>query len=180
VGERSATYAEFAARFATDRMEGPARACDLSAIEQIEEALETFLPCSYRMFLHTCGPLFVPDLWDEIVRRELGAWPVREFFDPEGVVNDTRLAWSGGMPRDVVGIASDFAGNLFGFRRAARVLPRLDQPVVLFDPDYGQVTAGFLPRPDDCPALVFDHDYGRVIEVAVSFDGWLNWFMEHV
>lgn len=158
MNERIRLYADFAGRFACDGMHGRANRCDPLELDQVEEALETHLPASYRLFLSTHGPLFVPDLWDAVVERELGAHPLREFLSPDQVVTDTRLYWSGGMPRDFVGVAGDFMGNLFGFQRAA------------MNGD----------RPYDLPVSLFDHDYLRVDAVAPSFDGWLRWFMEHV
>jgi hypothetical protein len=158
VDERTRLYADFAARFASDGLHGPARPCDPLELDRVEAALETYLPASYRQFLSTHGPLFVPHLWDAIVERELGAHPLREFLSADQVVTDTRLYWSGGMPRDLVGVAGDFMGNLFGFQRAAR----------------NDV------RPDDLPVSRFDHDYVRVDPMAPSFDGWLRWFIEHV
>jgi hypothetical protein len=149
-------YADFAARFACDGLHGPARPCDPRELDRAEAALDTYLPASYRQFLATHGPLFVPGLWDAVVQRNLGAHPLREFLDPAQVVTDTRLYWSGGMPRDFLGMAGDFMGNLFGFRRTAR---------------QGA-------RPDDLPVGFFDHDYVRVQPVAAAFDEWLRWFIE--
>jgi hypothetical protein len=139
-------------------MHGRAQPCDPLELDRAEAALETYLPSSYRQFLCTHGPLFVPGLWEAIVEQELGAHPVREFLPPEQVVNDSRLCWSGGTPRDFVGVAGDFMGSLFGFRRVAI---------------WGL-------RPDDSPVCLFDCDYVRVDLAAASFDAWLRWFIEHV
>ena len=155
---RTRLYGDFAARFACDGLHGPARPCDPLELDRAEVALETHLPTSYRQFLCAHGPLYVPDLWDAVVERDLGAHPLSEFLTPEQVVNDTRLYWSGGMPKDFVGVAGDFMGNLFGFQR----------------------TAMNGVRPDDLPVSLFDHDYVRVDPVASSFDVWLKWFIEHV
>ena len=155
---RTRLYADFATRFARDGLHGPARPCDPLELDRAEIALETYLPASYRQFLCTHGPVFVPDLWDIVVEQKLGAHPVREFLAPGQVVNDTRLYWTGGMPKDLVGVAGDFIGNLFGFHRIAR---------------NGS-------RPDDLPVTLFDHDYGRIDPAAPSFDTWLGWYLEHV
>jgi hypothetical protein len=117
---RTRLHATFAVRFACDGLRGPARPCDPLELDRAEAALKTHLPASYRQFLCTHGPLFVPDLWDAVVERELGAHPVREFLTPDQVVNNTRLYWSGGMPKDFVGV-----GNLFGLRAEAW-LPAVD------------------------------------------------------
>jgi hypothetical protein len=158
MSERGNLYARFASRFAADGLDGPARPCDAAAIDGVEEALDTHVPAAYREFLAACGPLFVPDLWDAVVRLDLGAEPVMEFFSPAEVVRDTRLYWSGGMPADFIGIASDGCGNMFGFRQSPRRSP----------------------RPEDLPVLFFDHDFVRVVEVAGSFEAWLRWFLDRV
>jgi len=156
--ERTRLYGDFAARFGRDGLRGPARPCDPLELDLAEVALETHLPTSHRQFLCAHGPLFVPDLWEAVVQRDLSTHPVREFLAPEQVVSDTRLYWSGGMPRDFVGVAGDFMGNLFGFHRTAM--------------------NGI--RPDDLPVSLFDHDHARVNPVASSFDEWLRRFIEHV
>ena len=76
-----------------------------------------FLPSAYRQFLTSHGPLFVPELCDNVIERELPARPPREFLTPFQVVADTRVCWVGGMPNDFIGIATDFTGDMFGFRR---------------------------------------------------------------
>jgi hypothetical protein len=158
VGERISNYARFAQRFAADGLDGPARRFDAQALDRAEEALDMLLPVSYREFLTTCGALFVPDLWESVVGLELGVEAVREFFGPAEIVRDTRLYRSGGMPSEFVGIASDGCGNMFVVPHSSRGSP----------------------RPDDLPVLFFDHDYVRVVEVAGSFDGWLQWYLERV
>jgi SMI1 / KNR4 family (SUKH-1) len=155
MGERSELHARFARRF---HFGVPPKPCALSALEEAETALDTLLPESYRQFLLAHGPLFVPHLWDAVVAQELDVHPLREFLNPAQVDADTRAYWSAGMPRDFVGVAGDFMGNLFGF-------PRVDRDG---------------PRPDDLPVRLFDHDSLRVVPVAESFDGWLRWFVEHV
>lgn len=152
--KRTDLYYRFARQFALDRME-PLGPCDDASINRIEDALETILPCSYREFLTRCGPLFVPHLSDSIENTELGINLVREFFTPEEVVRDTQLYWSGGMPSDFIGIASDFCGNMFGFRREKA-------------------------RADDLPILFFDKDFVNVNQDADTFDSWLTRFLDEV
>ncbi|MBX9627356.1 MAG: SMI1/KNR4 family protein [Gemmataceae bacterium] len=129
-----------------------------SALDEAESLLGTRFPDSYRLFVVMHGSPFVPDLWEVVVRRELAGHPLREFLTLDELVADNRTCWSGGMPADHVGIAGDFMGNLFGFPRVAS----------------GE------SRPDDLPVRLFDHDYCRVVPVAESFDGWLNWFVDNV
>jgi hypothetical protein len=157
-GERARLHAAVAARFAHNGLHGPAQPCNAEELDRAEIALGTCLPSAYRQFLSTHGPVFVPDLWDAIVERELGTHPLREFLGPDQVVVDTRSYWSGGMSREFVAIACDFMGNLFGFPSVARI---------------GE-------RPDDLPVGLFDHDYVRVDPIAASFDGWIRWFVENV
>jgi hypothetical protein len=127
-------------------------------LDQIEDALEIYLPVSIRQFLSIHGPVFVPDLWDIIVEKELGVHPLREFLKPAEIINDNRAYWSGGMPRNFLGVAGDLMGNLFGFPRVPR-----DNP-----------------RPDDLPISLFDHDYLRINPVSGSFDKWLMWFVDNL
>jgi hypothetical protein len=88
----------------------------------------------------------------------LATHPVREFLDLDQVVTDTRAYWSGGMPADFVGVAGDFMGGLFGFRRVA---PNAS-------------------RPDDLPVELFDTAEVRIVPVAISFDAWIDWFLKNV
>src|SRR5262245_35887076 len=115
--DRSRLYADFAKRFAFDRLHGPSQPCDVQALVQVEETIGTYLPVSYRLFLSTQGPLFVPDLWDTVAEQTLAAHPVREFLTAADVLTATQAYWAAGMPRDFVGVAGDFMGKLFGFRR---------------------------------------------------------------
>ena len=55
----------------------------------------------------------------------------------------TRVCWSGGMPNDFVGIAGDFMGNMFGFRRVPMDSARPDDlRVEIFVADEGRIAAG--------------------------------------
>lgn len=158
MGDRTQLHADFARRFARDRLHGPAQSSDPQTLDQIEGALSTYLPMSYRHFLSSHGPLFVPDLWNAVVEKEMGVHPVREFLTPAEVVDDTQAYWTGGMPRDFIGVAGDFMGNMFGFQRVSRDMN----------------------RPDDLPISLFDHDFLRIEPIAESFDEWLAWFVENV
>ena len=71
MNDRTRLYSDFAKRFACDGLHGPARPCDVSVLDRVEADLGTYLPTSYRQFLSTHGPLWVPGLWDAIVEREL-------------------------------------------------------------------------------------------------------------
>ncbi len=62
------------------------------------------------------------------------------------------------MPADVIGIASDSMGSMFGFRRISR-----------------RET-----RPDDLPIWFFDHDYMRLTQQAKSFDALLEWYLSNL
>lgn len=158
VEKRSRLYANFAARFAADGLTGPALPCDISELDRAEKELQSFLPVSYRQFLASHGPLFVPELWDIVVGRELPARAPREFLTPAQVVTNTQVCWSGGMPNDFIGVAVDFTGDIYGFRRVA-------------------VNA---VRPDDLPVEVFDTAEVRIVPVAASFESWIEWFVENV
>lgn len=155
---RADMHADFARRFARDGLNGPATPCAPSDLDRIEAELDCSLPLAYRYFLTSFGPLFVPPVWDAIVELELNVHPLREFLNPTEVVQATRSYWAAGMPNDLIGIAGDFMGNLFGFIRVAKT--------------------NILP--DDLPVVLFDHDYVCVTPVADSFDDWIAWFVSHL
>lgn len=155
MSNRATIHAEFTRRFAADGLDGPALPCPSDVLDRIEQELDTFLPVAFRDFLARCGPIFTPQLCTAWIEHQPESFPPREFLRPEAMVDDTRLYWSGGMPRDVIAFASDGCGNLLVFQRTAR----------------NEL------RPDDQAVLVFDHDYVKVVELAPSFDVWLGRFV---
>jgi hypothetical protein len=121
-------------------------------IDEQERELSTLLPQSYRSFLLTYGCLCTPSLLSLIVDKEADLWAIAGFIEPAQAVTDTRLYWSGGMDKNLIGFAGDVMGNLFCFRRIA-------------------VGA---PRPDDAPICFFGHEFcDQDIKLADSFDDWL-------
>jgi hypothetical protein len=79
----------------------------------------------------------------------------RRFMTQYGPVSATKAYWSAGMPSDVIGVASDCMGNLFGFRRQTGTI-------------------------DDAPVVFFDHDFVEVSEMADSFDEFLQWYLDNI
>jgi hypothetical protein len=80
---------------------------------------------------------------------------IQEFLKPKEAIEHTKANWSGEMPADIIGFASDCMGNMIGFRRQST--PSNDSPVVFFD-----------------------HEYVEVSEVSPSFDEFLTWYMDHL
>jgi hypothetical protein len=127
-------------------------------LDAVEQALDTALPLSYREFMQRVGPVYTPDILDGIVARQLEHADIRHVFSPDDVINDTKGYWAAGMPRDIIGIAGDSMGNMFGFGRTRR----------------------HEARPDDLPVWFFDHDYVKVESLAESFDALLAWYLSHL
>src|SRR5579859_8071455 len=86
-------------------------------LNEIEAELDTKLPAAYREFMTRHGVIYTPQILEQIVDANLDHPDVQDFFKPHEVIDDTRAYWSGGMPEDVIGIASDCMGNMIGFRR---------------------------------------------------------------
>ena len=149
---RNDIHDAFVSRFRFGKRKKPATDKKLNAIES---ALNTKLPEAYRQFMKRHGVVYTPSILDEICDCKLEHPDVQEFFEPHQVIEDTKLYWSGGMPEDVIGIASDCMGNAIGFRRQSK-------------------------PSDDSPVVFFDHDYLKVYQLAPSFDGLLNWYLVHL
>src|SRR5512143_553791 len=137
-----------------NRSENAARPTEADLVF-MEAALDTVLPASYCAFITSWGEAFTPSLLTLIVNKQLDLFDVQNIPLPREAVEDTKAYWSGGMPTDLIGIASDCMGNMFGFARLA----------------HGS------PRPPDAPVLVFDHEANEVFQVAPSFEAFLQAFI---
>ena len=124
-------------------------------LDAVESALNTRLPEAYRQFMRQYGVVHTQSILREIAERAMEHPDVQDFLEPEQAITDTRLYWSGGMPDDVIGIASDCMGNMIGFHR--------------------QSTSS-----DDAAVVFFDHDFVEVMELAASFDAFLTWYLDHL
>jgi hypothetical protein len=99
--------------------------------------------------------VYTPDTLHEIVEANIDHPDIQNILDTAVAIEGTRAYWSGGMPKDVIGVASDGMGNMIGFSRQAMAS-------------------------DDAPVVFFDHDLVEVYEVAPSFDEFLTWYLEHL
>jgi hypothetical protein len=149
---RAEIHQEFVSRFHSGKRDKPIPDDKLDAVEQ---ALNTKLPASYRQFMNRFGVVYTPSILDEIADRRLEFPDLQEFFKPTDAIKNTKLLWSGEMPQDVIGIATDCMGNIIGFRRQAAAC-------------------------DDAPVVFFDHEYVAVSEVASSFDEYLSWYLDNL
>lgn len=149
---RPEIHAEFVKRFHFGKR---CKSVPAEKLDAIEAALKTHLPASYREFMQRHSVVYTPSILDEITAKKLHRSDLQEFFKPKDVIEYTQMSWSGGMPDDVIGFASDCMGSMFGFLRQA------------------------LPS-DDSPVVFFDHDYVTVEEIAPSFDEFLSWYLDHL
>ena len=153
--KRGELHAQFAAHFQCGE---PPQMYQELALDAIEEALDTTLPLSYRQFMRRVGPVHTPAILDRIVARQLDHPDLNHLLSPDGVIKNTRGYWAAGMPADVIGIASDSMGSMFGFRRMSRREA----------------------HPDDLPVWFFDHDYMSLKQQAESFDALLGWYLSQL
>lgn len=124
-------------------------------MDKIDLALDTRVPEAYRQFLTRHGAIFTPSILDEIAARKLSKPDIQEFLKPKQVIENNKMYWSGEMPTDMIGIASDCMGNMIGFRRQSA-------------------------SSDDSPVLFFDHEYVEVSEISPSFDEFLAWYLDNL
>jgi len=149
---RTDIHVEFVTRFHAGKRVVPVAARQL---DKIDAALNTRLPEAYRQFMMRHGAVYTPSILDEIADGKLAKPDIQEFLKPGQVIENTKMYWSGEMPTDVVGIASDSMGNMIGFRR--------------------QSTPS-----DDSPVVFFDHEYVELSEVSSSFDELLAWYLDNL
>lgn len=143
---------EFVSRFHAGKR--PARVT-AQQLDKINEALSTRVPEAYRQFVMRHGAVYTPSILDEIADGKLGKPDIQEFLKPKQVIEHTKMYWSGGMPTEVIGFASDCMGNMMGFRRQSA-------------------------PSDDSPVVFFDHDYVEVSEIFPSFDEFLAWYLDNL
>jgi len=149
---RESIHREFVARFHFGERVGPASEQELDAVET---ALDTKLPHAYRQFMTRHGAVYTPDILHQIVNRNLDHHDIKNIEEPSEAIKGTKAYWSGGMPDDVIGVASDCMGNAIGFRRQSA-------------------------PSDDSPVWFFDHEFVEVYETASSFDALLIWYLDNL
>ncbi|MCI0637545.1 MAG: SMI1/KNR4 family protein [Gemmataceae bacterium] len=149
---RAEIHDAFVSRFHFGKRGDPASDQQLDAVER---SLNTELPAAYRHFMNMHGVVHTPSTLREIADGNLGHPDIQEFLGPQQAIECTKMYWSGGMPDDVIGIASDCMGNMIGFHRQ-------------------------LSPSDDAPVVFFDHDFVEVCEIAPSFDDFLSWYLDHL
>jgi cell wall assembly regulator SMI1 len=149
---RAEIHEAFVSRFHFGKRGEPATDQQLDAVEA---ALNTKLPGAYRQFMGRHGVAYTPSILREVADGKLGHPDIHEFLEPEQSIEITKMYWSGGMPDDVIGIASDCMGNMIGFHRQSS-------------------------PSDDAPVVFFDHDFVEVHELSPSFDEFLAWYLGHL
>jgi hypothetical protein len=122
------------------------------ALDALEKELELAFPEAYRTFMKAYGGAYTPELLDRVVEGGSPAHDIQEIFAIKEVGSRTKSYWKAGMPKDVVGFASDCMGNLFCFQRVKA--PSQD----------GRI-------------LFFDHDFVTVEKVAATFQALLGGYL---
>src|SRR5215468_2872615 len=99
----------FVSRFHSGKRVRPTAAPQL---DKIDAALNTRLPEAYRQFMMRHGAVYTPSILDEVADEKLAKPDIQEFLKPKEAIDGTKMYWSGGMPSDVIGFASDCMGNM--------------------------------------------------------------------
>jgi hypothetical protein len=153
---RDQYQSEFVATFAV----GSSSPITLESLAQVETKLCTRFPSSYISFATKFGAMFTPMILDLVIGGDAKIPPAGASFDVQyflsvaEIVETTRMYREGGMDDEMIAIASDSMGNVFGFR---------------------QQRDSF--RHDDLALLIFDHDFCSVDTEADSFDSWIASFV---
>ena len=117
MADRETLYSTFARTFHVGDPPTPATDDEL---DEIESALNTTLPESFRVFAKSCGSVYAPDILDAVTDRELDHPDIQNFSSAAEIVTDTKGYWDAGMPDNIIGFASDCMGNMFAFERGRR------------------------------------------------------------
>lgn len=126
-------FREFANTFS---QEAVGREATPEAISEVETKLGYVFPAAYKEYVVEFGATYVPDILDIVVEKELDLPDIQEILLVSELVSTNEMYWSGGMPKDYVGFASDSMGNMFCFRKAQE----LSDQIYYFDHDFGEVT----------------------------------------
>ena len=152
-------HSTFVRRFSGARLK-PAAPVTADDLHRVEEELKVTFPTAYLAFLTHYGPVFTPSVLELVTGGdseqppEGASFDVREFFQPNQIIETHRLYSSGGMEDWLVPVAMDGMGNVFGFKREEHH-----------------------SRPDDSPVFFFDHDFCKIRQAADFFDAWLASFL---
>jgi hypothetical protein len=152
MSSRSEIHETFVARFHHGKKGKPATDKQL---DSMESDLDAKVPAAYREFMTCHGAVHTPSILDELSDKEMDHVDIQELFTPAEAVKNTKLYWSGGMPDNVIGFASDCMGNMIGFRRQRKAS-------------------------DDAPVMFFDHEFVEVRRIAPTFDKFLAWYLDHL
>lgn len=159
MNSREEIHGSFVRRFSIPRPV-PAASVSDADLHRVEKELRITFPSSYFAFITQYGPVFTPDVLglvtggDSEQVPEGASFDVREFFDPDAIIETHRLYASAGMADWLAPIAMDSMGDVFGFTRNEQH-----------------------PRPDDCAVHFFDHEFCKIYQEADSFDTWLGSFL---
>ncbi len=149
---REETHAAFASRFSSSKRSKPITDAQL---DEINTALSTNLPTSYRDLLKTHGVLWTPSILKQVAALEAEHPDLQEFLKPKDVIKFTKMIRSGDAPENLIVFANDCSGSMFAFEQNPNVL-------------------------DDAPVQFFDHEYGETKPIANTLDESLSWYLDHL
>jgi SMI1-KNR4 cell-wall len=122
------------------------------ALDRVEARFETYLPLAYRECMSQIGPPSPGmSLLSTIVERRLDIPEVGEFFDAEGMIENTEGWREIGLPENMVAFASTGGGDFYCFE----VVPETSQV------------------PEDATVWYFDHEEREIESLELPFTQWL-------
>src|SRR5690348_13586123 len=120
---RDELHGTFNRLFSTPSMTRELKAIRVDELAQVEAGLSTIFPVSYVAFATKYGAIWTPSILDLVTGGDSGIAPegvsfdVQSFWSADEIIASSKRYWSAGMESNLVGIASDCMGNVFGFRR---------------------------------------------------------------
>jgi len=122
-------------------------------IAELESAVETVLPDSYKYLISHYGLLHTPNVLTKICSLNSELSEVQDFLSLADVDSLSKLYEMTGMPKGHLLFASDCKGNMFCFKRS-----------------------DCISKQSDAAVWFFNHGLNSVEKVADSFTGWLDQF----
>jgi len=155
---RTEIYSSFAARFISPEK---AKFASEAEIQNAEAKLNIRFPRSFRAFISEFGAPFTPGILAMVVDQSVSLPALQQFLHITEVAEATFTYRSGGMPDDLVCIASDAMGNMFCFSKNDLALELDDAPVYFFDHD-------------------FPGDASEELEIYPAFDAFLLSYIDNI
>lgn len=108
-------------------------------VHSFEKKYQIKLPVDYRYFLLTYGDLWTPDVVNVIDDNHLEIDDVQQFLPIDRILHDKEFEWTAKLHVDMIPIASDCMGNIFGFMTEDLKVSNGEPKIYLFDHDFDTI-----------------------------------------